>query len=221
MKHLKSIDKMFEGNKIDEFKEYFYDFIDLDFKYEVDGPEYGVYSISLNSTDKASTIDIDKHTLLDLFETSVARLSEVEEVVYEQLIFVNGTIDMLVKVKLIMKDLFSEFTQAQKVAYFAVVNGLHDNDVLELINRDLNDMLVFNKKDTTSGASSYSWIKIKEDGRIEFPILRGMKSRAVTELPMTEKDTKWFSEIIIDDLQQDNLKELHNTTQEELREIYN
>jgi hypothetical protein len=213
MNHLDNY-KIFENKttKINDVEEYFYDFTDIGFNIKVSGPQRNTYYVQLISEE-----EVDKFHILELYETMLDRFSN-EEIDHVELAFYEKGCRIMIDIKVGMEDLFREFTQAQKTTY-DVISTLIGDDKLTL--REIYDgVLVFNTQAPNDGGSLAAWIKIEKDGKMIFPILRGRKSLAYSDLPITEKDIKWLKDILADDLKNPNLRELHTTSQEDLREMY-
>jgi hypothetical protein len=97
MNHLDKY-KLFES-KEEELKEYFYDFIDMNFKIDIEkAPGFynnGYYTIQLDLEE----VEIDKHEIINTFDVMVGRISDQEALIHDQIIFVNHTCSILIKVK--------------------------------------------------------------------------------------------------------------------------
>ena len=115
----------------------------------------------------------------------------------------------------------------QRIAYDAISKCLKEDEKLKVESYSTN-FISFSKYRNNTG--DYKWVTIYSNGKIKLPILRGYKSQTTTELPFTDDDIKWFKRIIwSDDAYNTSHKvsdfrnefdQLHEKTQQELREIY-
>lgn len=214
MKHLKTYTKLFES-KLNPIEEYIQSFIDLGFVLDNSG---GIGVTELNLEKK-----LDSDTLSEIFNeylTLIERLKEIYKLNSYNISFSDSGVT--IKLTRFIKDLQEEFqmTEAQKTAYDAILSTLKEGESLRVSSIDEHSISFVKCINTYC----MGFVDIHDSGKVRLPILRGSKSRRVTE-PFTAEDVNWFERIIwIDDnYKSSTIKEfdiLHSKSQQELREIY-
>ncbi len=222
MKHLKTYTKLFESKFLNPVEDLLLPLYDLGFEppstMDIAVPEPGYMKISMkiqNSNDDF---------LLEVFGEYLALIDRLKSdftLLNHGITFSGTSITITFKREVTDPLQEIEMEPAQKIAYESISKCIGERESLKLGEMTPH----FIKFDKHKGNSYSSFISIGSDGKVKLPILRGSKSRELTELPFTEEDINWFKRMLwldsgnlVFNTEEFNL--INSKSQKELREIY-